>query len=355
MTFKEQPKKKPLTHIDIARLAKVNQSTVSRALDPEQRHLISAEVVERILSISNQHGFKANILAQRLRRKKSNVIALMLPPDIFTPPQNLDFEVSNHLLPWQEVKGIMHEALARNYDVQLLPSLDETVLSAEKLMDHLGFPHSDGVILSGLSTGARTQGKLRAEQIPHLTTGVRADEAVFPLVACDQAPGITAALLHLAGKGHQRVAFLSFARDFATVRWGAERYQAFKAGLATLGMDSTDVEFSAVSIPELRALVGTWIRRLPFTAVFCINDMIAYRLIQELTMAGLRVPEDVAVVGFDNNPLFQAGPRALSTVDLPLYDLGRRALGRLTDFIRNGETPAASELLPSVFIERKTT
>ncbi len=105
---------------------------------------------------------------------------------------------------------------------------------------------------------------------------------------------------------------------------------------------------------QLRELLAGSASALPFTAAFCTNDTLAARLVRELGYAGRRVPGDVAVVGFDNHPLYQRGAQPLSTVDLPLYQLGKAAMARLAAMIDGERSPPPLELIPSSYIARQT-
>ncbi len=181
---------KVYTHQDIAKMVGVSQSTVSRALDPAQRHLISAEVAKQVLQVAERIGFKSNVLARRLRNRRAETITMVVPGDVFQQPGNLDFEIGHSQLMWEEVKGVMHEATARGYDVKVAPQYNRDPVLAEYIASHVGYPHSDGVVFCGLGTVAGAAEPLLERGIPCVATGAFPVPLPVPLIACDQAPGI---------------------------------------------------------------------------------------------------------------------------------------------------------------------
>ncbi len=346
---------RPLTHKDIARLVGVSQSTVSRALDPASSHLISDKVVEDIQRVSKEMGFQGNILARRLRNRRAETITLVVPSEAFKPPSNLDFEVGNHLLTWKEVQGVMSEALRRSYEVKLVPQFDDEPALAEQLLAHIGYPHSDGVIFGGLGTLTATAATLKQRGVPAVVMGAFPMAAPWPLVAFDQVPGIAAGLRHLIAQGRRRIAYLGFAPDFTSEVGWLPRFAAWRDTLREAGLYQPELAIHLPDERSLRAYLASHGHALPFDAAFCSNDIFAARLVRELIAIGRSVPGDIAVLGFDNNPQFRSGPQALSSVDLPLEERGRRALNLLVDWIEHGTEPPLLDLMPSTFVARATT
>lgn len=347
------PLRKPLTHKDIARMVGVSQSTVSRALDPANRHLISEKVVEEIARIAQETGFQGNILARRLRNRRAETVTVVIPSTSFSTYRNIDFEAANHVLIWLQIQGMMHEAMARGYDVKLVPQFNEDPLLEQQLLSHFGYPHSDGVVFAGLGTVPTTDG-LKKRGIPFITTHHHPDERCRPLLTFDQLPGIAAGLRHLIAKGHRRIAFMTFAPGYATEPSWIPRFTSFRDTLVEAGLFDPALVFCLPSEADLRRHLRDTLTSRPYTAAFCVNDNLAGRLVRELVFADMKVPGDIAVLGFDNNPHYRNGEHALTTVDLPMYELGRRALQLLIDAIEDKGAMPRLEKIPSLLVTRRS-
>lgn len=347
--------KRPITHKDIARQLGISQSTVSRALDPAHRHLISAAVVEKVQKLSEESGFQGNVLARRLRNRRTETITLVMPEAIFEAPKNVDFEIGNHLLPWRQVIGHMRSAQAAGYDVKLVPKMDNSDMDYDKILAHVGFPHSDGVVFCGHTTVPNNLSVLKNRGVPYVITSAFPIAGMHPLVSVDQQPGIIAALNYLFEHGHQKIACLAFAEDFTTRPVWGSRYQTWKETMERRGYYKPDLLIQCPTERGLRDLLAKSAHNLPFTAVFCSNDIAAHRLVKELQNLNVKVPQDVAVVGFDNNILFHNVSPRLSTIDLPFEAMGRRASEGLINVIEGREGIVGQVLLPTTFEHNQTT
>jgi LacI family transcriptional regulator len=347
-------KTRPVTHVDLAKRLGISQSTVSRALDPAQRHLVRAEVVEQVLTASAKAGFQGNVLARRLRSRRTETITAVIPSGVFRPPLVPDFEAGNHLLEWQELHGVLQVAQERGYDVKMVPQAVGEAATT-RLLAGIGFPHSDGVVFCGLGAGPLDLGDLRKRGIPWVITGAYEHPARRPLVACDQVPGLEAGIKHLLERGHRRIAYVTFAADFATAAVWRPRYGTIERVLSQAGCWDPSLLWLTPDEASLRVRLNDAGRTLPFTAAVCVNDGVAARLVRELTALGHRVPQDVAVLGFDDNPLFHHLEPALSTVHLPYQEVGRRAAAMLIDAIDGTASPTDLTLIPTTFEARGTT
>jgi DNA-binding LacI/PurR family transcriptional regulator len=350
----DMPRARPVTHVDIARRLGISQSTVSRALDPTHRHLVRPEVVAEVLKISAAAGFQGNVLARRLRSRRAETITAVIPSGVFSPPGVPDFEAGNHLLEWQELHGVMQAAQERGYDVKMVPQATGAE-DVARLLAGIGYPHSDGVVFCGLGAGPEDLSDLRRRDIPWVITGGYEHPARRPLVACDQAPGLEAGVKYLVERGHRRIACLTFAEDFATAAVWRPRYGTVKRVLEAAGCWDASLLWITPDEAALRARLPSAGGSLPFTAAVCVNDGLASRLVRELMALGIRVPQDVVVLGFDDNPLFHHLQPALSTVHLPYMEMGRRAANMLIDAIEDVAAPPELTLIPTTFVARGTT
>lgn len=342
--------KRIVTHMDIARQLGVTQSTVSRALDPSQQHQVGQRMRDKILATAQKLGFRSNALARRLRTKCSETLTVVIPAEIGKLPRYPDFEASNPALMWQELHGIMHEAAHHGYEVKLMPQFDGDAVLIRHFQEHVGYPFSDGVILAGLSLARQeSAGWINELGIPCLATVAYPEPLPLPLIAIDQTVGLKQALDALLSSGHRRIAFVAFAENYATAATWRPRYETFTKTLAMAGVLDHAVFLCAPDEASLRDTFARLPRLLPFTAAFCVNDALAAHVVQILHDR----PGQVTVVGFDDNPLYQRPGLPFSSIALPLYDLGRRAVQRMLEHIEHPEIPlAALELIPTRYIAR---
>jgi LacI family transcriptional regulator len=236
-----------------------------------------------------------------------------------------------------------------------VPQYSRDEVLGDYIASHVGYPHSDGVIFSGLGTVLAVAEELQRSGLPCVATGAYPAQIAIPLIAIDQAPGIVQALEALIAGGHRRIAFFAFAADYATGACWLPRYRSYTTAMSAAGLLDPALIYHVPSEREMRRTLAEMRGEPPFTAAFCTNDIMAARLVRELESLGIAVPSRVAVVGFDNHPLFHQGPLSLSTVDLPLYDLGRLAVARLAAMIAGEGRPAPIELIPSSYIARTTS
>ena len=305
---------------------------------------------DRILATAQRLGFRSNALARRLRTKRSEALTVVIAAEIGKAPKHPDFEANNPGLMWQEVHGIMHEAARRNYEVKLMPQFFDDPLLTRHFYEHIGYPFSDGVILAGLGL-ARQKAAARISEtgIPCLATVAYPEPLPLPLIAIDQTVGVQQALDALLAAGHRRIAFIAFSEDYATAATWRPRYGTFNMVLAKAGVLDQAVFLCAPSAIALRDALRRQPDPLPFTAAFCVNDALAEHVVRTLRER----PERVTVVGFDDNPLHQHPGLPFSSIALPLYDLGCRAVQRMIEHIEHPEVPLAGlELIPTKHVPR---
>jgi diguanylate cyclase (GGDEF)-like protein len=176
-----------------------------------------------------------------------------------------------------------------------------------------------------------------------------------PAVVADSAAGFRHALEHLRGHGHRRVAFV--AGDPLDEGDSRQRLTDFVRLREELGLDESD-ELVAPGLHSeqggYEAMVAILRAGRPFSAVFASNDTSAVGALRALSEAGRRVPQDVAVVGFDDQPLASAHVPPLATVRYPLVEAGRRAAELLVDLIRAGRRPPDLTLVPTRLLARRS-
>lgn len=298
---------RPSTSLEIAALAGVSQSTVSRALNGNRR--VGAETRQRILDIAAALDYRVDLRASHLRTRQTGALTLLLFADDAPEGCGLNpFYLSM-------IGGITQAASRRGLD--LIVSLQQ--LSRDWHADYLRSRRSDGLILLGYGDYRRfeaTLGELVARRTPFVRWGcVDADQPGVS-VGSDNVAGAAQATRHLLALGRRRIAFLGD-RDADSPEFRA-RHRGYREALeeAGLALDpalQADADLNAMHAGAA-AIERLFASATAFDAVVAASDQIALSAINRLHRAGHRVPESVAVVGFDDVPMSALASPALTTV-----------------------------------------
>jgi DNA-binding LacI/PurR family transcriptional regulator len=333
------------TSLDIAHLAGVSQPTVSRALSGSP--MVNEETRRRILAIAEQLNYKVDKNASNLRRQHSGTIALLL----FEDPTSDDSHINPFFLP---MLGSITRACAR-HGQDLLISFQQ--LSNDWHADYGDSNKADGLILLGYGDYLAYQGKLE-KLLEQGTLFVRWG-AVLPdqpgiSIGCDNIGGGRLAGRHLAGLGRKRVAFLGDASSHYPEF--LDRYRGCDEALRDAGAAIDPVlQADAQSSEEAGYDAARMLlcQDRSFDAVFAASDLIAIGAMRALIEHGLRVPEDVAVIGFDDIPAARMATPTLTTIFQDTTLAGELLVETLMKLVHGEVTE--NQRLPTSLVARKST
>ncbi len=265
-------------------------------------------------------------------------------------------------------RGIRQAAADLGCNLLLSCGMGASATSADPLRPAWPFPspdsdfipigpwNTDGLIaINPLHTAARSrdlQG-LIAAGFPVMF--VAAGES-GPTIVADNAAGIREAMQHLAGHGHRRIAFIAGSPEDMAGDTGA-RLQAYQAALCQLGLAPDEqliVYGRHIATGGYAAMRQILAAAAPFTAVLASNDESALGAMQALSEAGLRVPQDVAVIGFDDRPESAVQEPALTSVAVPLFEMGYRAVTQLLRQIQGEPSPVEPVKVATHLVIRKS-
>lgn len=337
-------KKGKATSFDIAYHAGVSQSTVSRALSGSP--LVNAETRSRIQQIARELNYKVDKNASNLRSQQSGTLALLL----FEDPTPDD----SHINPFfTSLLGSITRACARRgYD--LLVSFQQ--LSDDWHADYQDSKKADGLILLGYGDYLAYRGKLEkllAQGTHFVRWGPVLPDQPGLSIGCDNRQGGREITAHLLAGGRRRIAFLGEAAEHCPEF--LDRFRGYRDALAAAGLEH-DPALRADAINTEQSGHDAALALLDggheFDAVFAASDLIAIGAIRALTERGLRVPQDVAVAGFDDIPLSSAVNPPLTTVQQDTTHAGEVLVDTLIAQIH--ETPAQSRMLPAKLIVRRS-
>ncbi|TDW29510.1 LacI family DNA-binding transcriptional regulator [Cryobacterium psychrophilum] len=304
------------TAADVARLAGVHASTVSRSLDPRKRGQVKAATRERVVLAAATLGYHPNLVASSLRRRQSNTIGVLISS--FSNP------IYGELL-----HGISGELERLGYHLLITEVPDDA--DGDRLSDAIDMMRArgiDGLICA--SARGRDAAILRslAESGMPVILCLRWIEATgIPRVVNDDARGGALAARHLLELGHERILEIAGPTDISTF---AERARGFREVLAESpgSILYTTVRSATPSVEEgYRVMAGILASGAPFdaSAVFAHNDLLAVGAIDALADVGIECPRQVSVVGYNDNPLTGHLQPGLTTIRLQIDRMGKEA------------------------------
>lgn len=329
-----------VTISDVAQAAGVSISTVSNALNGKTAAM-TEETLQRIQSAMQQLNYRPSSVARGLALQRTATLGLVLT-EIETP------------LFLQAVTPIEREARRAGYSLLLINARNET--DEREAVRLLQEKQVDGLMVISTSDPRQNDHlrKAQAEGIPVALIN-RADlSPEFDQVNWDNAAGVTIGVEHLARLGRRRIALLT---GPANRRSTQERIQGYRAGLerARLPFDESLLrpgDYTAEAEGWRQAVDDLLALSQPPTAIIASDDIVAAVVMRVLQEYGQRVPEDIAVMGIDDQPFSQY--LDLTTVQLPVSEAGRQAIALLLQRIQHPEQAAQRILLPCPLVVRAT-
>jgi len=336
-------KKHAITMVEVARQAGVSQTTVSFVLSSPETPNIPKETRERVLKVVAELGYRPNALAQGLRMKRSGMIGFITDTIAITPHAGKIFEGAQDIA-WENGKILM-------------------------LVNTKSDPGFETAAID-LLLGRRVEGVIYATMFHrqvHLPAALREVHTVLldcfvedrqvPSVLPDDLGGGYAAVKYLLDKGHRRIGFINHVEN---VPAATERLIGYKSALQDHGIpfDPELVAYTEGDLdngyPGARQLLQK--KNRP-TALFCFNDRTAMGAYNAIRNMNFKIPEDVAVVGFDNQEIIAAQLYpALTTMELPHYHMGVWAVQKLVEMIADPEKKEPVQYkMPCPLIERAST
>ena len=330
-----------LTLKQLSRLAGVHPSTVARVLNDDPRQRVSDEVRERIVALAREYQYEPNHIARSLRTKRSSVIGTLIP-DIANPFFAVMF------------RGIEDAMHMRDISV-ILANTDDDPARESRGLAMLRGRQVDGVILATARRVDPAIEGLVASRFPFVMVNRHTDPIIANAVVPDDYGGAITAVQHLAQLGHKRIAHIFGSQEVST---GFMRYRGFLDGLAKFGLDADPLLIVQGSYREaggyqaMKQLLELSDRP---TAVFAVNDLAAAGALRAIHDAGLRAPSDISVIGFnDLSSVAQTVP-SLTTLRLPLHDMGVMAAERLATILLGHDMTFEPAIIPVTLVCRDST
>jgi len=326
---------------ELAARARVHPSTISRVVNQDPGLRIAPATRTRIEALLRETEYRPNGVARGLKLRQTMVLAVVIP-DITNPFFGGLF------------RGIEDGAAPRGYQV-LLCNTDGSPDRQRAHLHSLIARRVDGVILASSFLKDPAVRWLRHQRVPYVLVNRFSDERLDPFVGSDDVTGARLATQHLVGLGHVRIGHLA---GQATVSTGVLRRRGFLAAMAEAGLPAPpelQVESGFVEEGGIRATERLLALGDPPTALLAVTDMVAAGGYSAARRLGLSVPEDIAVVGYNDIPLASRLIPGLTTVHVPIHEFGSAAARLLLEQIESGRvTPRQVVYAPQLVVRGST-
>ena len=327
---------------EVAAIAGVHSSTVSRVINPKTRHMVTEKVADKILSLIKECNYRPNTFAQSLKTNRSFTIGIIVP-DLTNPAFSTI------------IKGAENMLEKHGFSVMISNTYNSSIKqhsTYDKFMDR----HVDGLIIASSKIEDPFIRKCKHDEVPFVQAVRASSDKSVSSVVSDEVTGGIMVISHLKGLGHDQIAYISGPQFIST---GKERYQGFIEGMesAEIKINNNLVIFcNSFSEQEgqnatKKLLAG----KTKFSAIFTGNDIMALGVYSELRQNSITCGKDISVVGFDDMPFADKFNPPLTTVHTPLIDVGKEAARLLLDRIENSKSKTSKIKIKPELIIRDST
>lgn len=326
---------------DVAWEAGVSINTVSRALN--DRPEIHPDTKERVLKATAKLGYKPNKLARGLRSNKTEIIGVIVG-DIANPFFST------------VVQGIGKKAKSLGYSL-ILQDTGEDYKAEEEAVGIMQYEQVDGVLLTPVQTDKKSVQLLQEAGIPFVLLARYFADIDTDYVVADDAQGGYLATVHLIERGHKRIVFINGPTYTSSAR---ERMEGYTQALREHGIaiDSQLIRTYALTMEAGYVHAKDILRKVKPrpTAFFAFSDFVALGIMQALREKGIKVPKDMAVVGYDDIAFASCLEVPLTTVMMPKREMGRKAVEILVKKIEQKGTVGRWQVeMPVELVIRKSS
>lgn len=327
---------------DVAEKAKVHAATVSRALDPARQHLVNDETRERVQKVAAELGYQINAFARSLRTGSSRLVGVVVA------------DVGNPFLP-PLLRGIEQNLRGEGLLLLIAETHDDSTTLGE-ILDHFASRRVDAIILCAAHQGDLPKVLSVAEAMPVVLAVRSVEGSGLPTVTHDDVLGGQLAAKHLVGFGHRSIAELRGPKDVSSF---SGRASGFASVMARSSVRDVSTESSAVaptSAEGFRLTKELFERGTDRpTAIFAHNDLMAVGALDALRELGIRCPDEVSIVGYNDAPLSGHLTPSLTSVRLPSLIVGQLAARVVLARVRGESIPTEAAKVPPTLVPRDSS
>jgi LacI family transcriptional regulator len=333
---------RPVSLRDVAKWAKVSVATVSMVLNDNPR--ISRATHLRVQKVIDQAGYRPNRLAQSLSSRYTRVLAVLLPA--------LRHGFGDAYF-GELISGICDKAGKIGYKVMLEQAKPEFIKGREHI-EIFERRYVDGILCLGCNDRHHFLSEFVDRRYPLVVVDNYFKQWDLDHVVCNYRAGAEQVMNYLLQLGHRKVGFINAALDVSTAR---DRQEVFVDRLRAAGIELNPVWIDDGRFTESGGAEAAEriLKAAPdITAIFAGNDKMALGAMHYCSLSGIRVPGDVSVIGFDDMQHAAFANPSLTSVHLPLYEVGALACERLIERVR-GKVEHVADVLPTHLVVREST
>lgn len=324
---------------ELAKLLDLSPSTISKALNGYSD--VSNDTIERVRSYAHELGYQPSSTARNLRLQKTYRIGLVNPTTTFTHDYFMNI-----------LKGATITCEAAGYNIVLYttaldhPEILDTVVKSKEV---------EGLLIFGGGNVESILKDLDPGIIPIIVVGRQSESPSFSFISPDDIQGAYAACKHLIELGHKKIAFIGQEADMITHR---NRLYGYKQALNDFGIHlNPDYIFSAPFLPPGGYIAMKEVLKHPErpTGIICFNDAIAVEGMTALREEGLRIPEDISIIGFDDSSICERIFPKLTSIQIPLEEIGKKSVEMVLSQIKDPTIPRESVRMSTKLVIRDST
>ncbi|BCG57720.1 LacI family DNA-binding transcriptional regulator [Paenibacillus sp. URB8-2] len=323
---------------DVAKMANVSIATVSRVLNNLGGY--TDKTKQRVNEVIKEIGYQPNAIARGLINKRTQTIGVLFP--------NVSSSFSSDIL-----QGVEDFAHSRNYSI-VVCNTDDDGKRTMKYLQLLREKQVDGIIFSSSVLKDEYREAIGHMKIPVVLISSQGNDAAIPYVKIDDSLAAYDAVDYLVAKGHRKIAMISGGKD--DVLTGSPRVQGYLRALQKHGIpfDERYLVYGDFRFESGYREFETLLRTVPdLTAVFAASDEMAIGVLSAAYKHGLKVPDDISVIGFDGLQLSSMVVPPLTTVRQPLVEMGQMASEILIQMIETSEA-AKGKIVDHSIVERQS-
>lgn len=330
-----------LTIAEIAKLAGVSTATISRVLNGKSD--VNEKTRRRIQRIIKRYGFTPHALARSLSLKKTNNLGVIIPHTadyLFSSPYFAEL-----------IRSFGQQVNSCSYRLILSTTSEER--SSSEVYNELLYGAVDGLLVLDVRVGDERVCWLKGAGIPFALVGQDPKAEGISFVDSDNEQGAYQATKHLIELGHEEIFLMNGPRG----HWVSQsREQGFRRALKEVGLSPSGIFYSPFTIEAGFALAQEVFKRSRRDfGLLAASDLQAFGAINALKQLGLKVGDQVSVIGFDDIPLAQFFDPPLSTVRQPIWQIGQEAAKALIRRVESPESEPIRRILPTELIIRNST
>jgi len=327
------------TQKDVAKLANVSFITVSRVINNMGN--VKEETRERVLAAIKELNYYPNTIAQGLNRNKVRTLAIQAPI-----PSDITIEETSYYR--RLLIGIEKYCIKENYDILL--STQRGDINSFDYLKPFYERKADGIALLGACPTIEQSEKILKDAIPCVVVGDRPGRNTIPYIDSDNFQGMYSAGVYAIERGHRNIAYIT---GNVMTRNATDRLSGYKASLNQAGIEIRDeLIYHGEFTKESGRKAFYYFRNLPNrpSIVLSSTDLMAIGIYEEARRTGLRIPEDLSIIGFDGHEICSYTSPPLATFYQPLEEMGVECARILIEQIENKEKKIWKKVFPVTFI-----